>query len=294
MISVLIGLLQNRARRNLIRKFIMRILFVGDVMGRAGREALEKYLSSLKRDLNVDVAIVNGENSAHGKGITEKFCKQFYDFGADIITTGDHVWDQREIIKYIARDPKLLRPANFPKETTPGNGYYLHDLSDGRRILVVNLLCRVFMPPQDDPFACMEGILSEFQLGRDCDAIFVDLHGEASSEKMAFGHHFSGRISAVVGTHTHIPTADAHVMTNGTAYMTDAGMTGDYDSVIGTKKAASIHRFIRKTPGDHFIPASENMMICGALVVTNDQTGRAVSIEPVRVGDVLSETMPKL
>ncbi len=271
----------------------MRILFVGDVMGRSGREALEKYLPGLKRDLNVDVAIVNGENAAHGRGITEKFCKQFYEYGADIVTTGDHIWDQREILKYIQRDPKLLRPANFPKKTTPGNGYYLHELMDGRKILVVNLLCRVFMPPQDDPFACMEEILSEYRLGHNCDAIFVDLHGEASSEKMAFGQHFLGRISAVIGTHTHIPTADAHIMNGVTAYMTDAGMCGDYDSVIGTRKETSIHRFTHKTPGEHFIPASENMMLCGALVVTNNR-GLASAIAPIRVGDVLSETIPDL
>lgn len=271
----------------------MRILFVGDIMGRAGREALEKYLPGLQKDLNIDVTIVNGENAAHGKGITEKFCNQFYDWGVDIITTGDHVWDQREILKYIQRDDRLLRPANFPEQVTPGKGFRLHELIDGRRILVVNLLCRVFMPPQDDPFACMEGILSEYALGRNCDAIFVDLHGEASSEKMAFGHHFSGRISAVIGTHTHIPTADAHIMNGETAYMTDAGMSGDYDSVIGTRKESSIHRFIRKTPGEHFIPASENMTLCGALVVTNDADGSAKSIHPIRLGDTLNNTVPQ-
>lgn len=262
-------------------------------MGRAGREALQKYLPNLKQDLRVDIAIVNGENAAHGKGITEKFCKEFYEYGADIITTGDHVWDQREILKYITRDDCLLRPANFPANSTPGNGYRIHELLDGRKILVVNLLCRVFMPPQDDPFACMEDILQEYRLGRDCDAIFVDLHGEASSEKMAFGHHFSGRVSAVIGTHTHIPTADAHIMNGFTAYMTDAGMSGDYDSVIGTRKEASIHRFIKKTPGDHFIPANENMMLCGALVVLKPHTGKALSIEPVRVGDILKESLPE-
>ncbi|PCJ96034.1 MAG: TIGR00282 family metallophosphoesterase [Zetaproteobacteria bacterium] len=272
----------------------MRILFIGDIMGRSGREALEKYLPHLKKKLDVDVAIINGENAAHGRGITEKFCKEFYEHGADIITTGDHVWDQREILKYIARDPKLLRPANFPEHTTPGNGYYLHELMDGRKILVVNLLCRVFMPPQDDPFACMELILSEYRLGLNCNAIFVDLHGEASSEKMAFGQHFSGRISAVIGTHTHIPTADAHIMNGKTAYMTDAGMSGDYDSVIGTRKETSIHRFIKKTPGEHFIPANKNMMLCGALVVTNDNTGKALAISPLRIGDILNETMPDI
>ncbi len=271
----------------------MRILFIGDIMGRAGREALELYLPKLKRDLKIDVAIINGENAAHGRGITEKFCNDFYSYGADIITTGDHIWDQREIVKYITRDEKLIRPANFPANT-PGNGFYLHELMDGRKILVVNLLCRVFMPPQDCPFAKMEEILQEYKIGLNCNAIFVDLHGEASSEKMAFGQHFSGRVSAVIGTHTHIPTADAHIMNGKTAYMTDAGMSGDYDSVIGTKKETSIHRFLHKTPGEHFIPASENKMLCGAVVETSDNTGIAKSIEPLRVGDVLSEAIPRI
>ncbi len=263
-------------------------------MGRAGREALGKYLPKLQKDLHVDVTIVNGENAAHGRGITEKFCKEFYELGVNVITTGNHVWDQREILKYITRDPKLLRPANYPKSTTPGNGYYLHELMGGRRILVVNLMCRLFMDALDDPFRVMEDILSEYKLGHNCDAIFVDLHGETTSEKMSFGHHFAGRISAVIGTHTHIPTADAHVMTGGTAYMSDAGMSGDYDSVIGVKKETAITRFTKKLPGEHFIPASENMMLCGALVVTSDHTGKAKHIAPVRLGDILMETMPDI
>ncbi len=267
----------------------MRLLFIGDVMGRAGREAVEAYLPRVKSELKPDVIVVNADNAAHGRGVTEKICQELYDMGVDVVTGGDHVWDQREILKYITRDPKLLRPANFP-DHTPGNGSYLLE-KDGRRILIVHLLCRVFMPPQDDPFACMERILKEYRLGRDADAIFVDLHGEASAEKMAFGHHFAGKISAVIGSHTHIPTADAHVLSGGTAYMTDAGMSGDYDSVIGSRKNTSIHRFIHKTPGDHFIPASENKMLCGALV-TIKRSGLAERIEPVRVGDVLNEAMP--
>ncbi len=271
----------------------MRILFIGDIMGRAGREALERYLPELKAKLTPDVVIVNGENAAHGRGITEKFCNQFYELGADVITTGNHVWDQREILKYITRDPKLLRPANFPEKTTPGKGVYCHETMDGKKIVVVNLMCRIYMDALDDPFATMESILDEYRIGRNCDAIFVDLHGEATSEKMAFGHHFSGRISAVIGTHTHVPTADAHVMAGGTAYMTDAGMSGDYDSVIGMKKASSIYRFTHKVPGEHFIPASENMMLCGALVITRP-SGKATAIAPVRIGDILSETMPDI
>lgn len=270
----------------------MRILFIGDVMGRAGREAVETFLPQVREKLAPDAIIINGENAAHGRGITEKICTELYGCGADIITTGNHIWDQREIIKYIQRDEKLLRPANFPEPSTPGRGLFLHELMDGRKILVVNMMCRLFMDILDDPFAKMEEILSDYRLGRDCHAIFVDLHGEATSEKMAFAHHFSGRVSAVVGTHTHVPTADAHVMQGGTAYMSDAGMSGDYDSVIGVQKHTAIHRFVKKIPGDHFVPASENKMMCGAFIITSDHTGKAKSIEPVRVGDVLSETLP--
>lgn len=271
----------------------MRILFVGDVMGRSGREALEKYLPRLKEQLKIDVAILNGENAAHGRGITEKHCKQFYELGADCITTGNHVWDQREILTYIQRDPKLLRPANFPKGT-PGQGLYIHALQDGRRIAVINLMARLFMDPLDDPFQAMETILKEHRLEADCDAIFVDFHGEATSEKMAFAHCFDGRITAMIGTHTHIPTADAHIMQNGTAYMTDAGMTGDYNSVIGVQKEQAIQKFTKKLPGAHFIPASENMTLCGALVITSDTSGGATAIAPVRIGDTLGESIPDL
>ncbi len=272
----------------------MRILFIGDIMGRAGREALAKYLPDLRKNLQVDITIVNGENAAHGRGITEKFCKEFYALGADVITSGNHIWDQREILKYITRDNRLLRPANYPKPTTPGNGLYLHEFSDGRKILVVNLMCRLFMDALDDPFRAMEDILSEYKLGLNCNAIFVDLHGETTSEKMSFGHHFAGKISAVIGTHTHIPTADARIIKGGTAYMSDAGMCGDYDSVIGVKKEMAIARFVKKLPGEHFIPASENMTLCGALVITNDNTGKAKQIEPIIIGDTLKQAMPVL
>lgn len=260
-------------------------------MGRAGREALEKYLPKLKNDLRTDVIIINGENAAHGRGITGKHCQQFYDLGADCITTGNHVWDQREIIAYIARDPKLLRPANFP-QNAPGQGASLITAQNGQKILVVNLMARLYMDPLDDPFQAMENILIDYKLGQNCDAIFVDFHGEATSEKMAFAHAFDGRISGTIGTHTHVPTADAHVLPGGTAYMSDAGMTGDYDSVIGIRKDLSVQRFKTKMPGDHFIPASENMTLCGALIVTDDNTGKAKQIAPVRVGDTLANTIP--
>ncbi len=211
-----------------------------------------------------------------------------------MITSGNHIWDQREILKYITREPRLLRPANFPKQTTPGGGLYLHELMDGRKILVVNMMCRLFMDPLDDPFARMEEILSEYKLGVNCHALFVDLHGEATSERMSFAHHFTGRVSVVIGTHTHAPTADAHVIKGGTAYMSDAGMTGDYDSIIGVKKEIAITRFTRKLPGEHMIPASEHMTLCGALIVTDDNLGTAKAIAPIRLGETLSETMPEI
>ncbi|MFP4386716.1 MAG: YmdB family metallophosphoesterase [Alphaproteobacteria bacterium] len=269
----------------------MRILFVGDIVGRAGREALERYLPILKTELQCDVVIVNGENSAHGRGITSKICNKFLEQWCDVVTTGNHVWDQREILKYISEQPRLLRPANFPEKTTPGKGVFLHELMDGRRILVVNMMCRLFMDALDDPFARMEEILLEYRLGGNCDAIFVDLHGEATSEKMAFAHHFAGRVSSVIGTHTHVPTADAQII-NGTAYMSDAGMTGDYDSIIGVKKQTAIYRFTHKMPGDHFIPAKENMTLCGAFIITSDKSGLASHVAPIRKGDILIETMP--
>ncbi|MCB1592724.1 MAG: TIGR00282 family metallophosphoesterase [Alphaproteobacteria bacterium] len=270
----------------------MRILFIGDIMGRAGREALETYLPELKRDLEPDVVIVNGENAAHGKGITEKICTQFYDLGVDCITSGNHIWDQREIIPYIARDARLLRPDNFPKGT-PGSGVLRLELQDGRVIVIVNLMARLFMDALDDPFAKLEEIAAENRLGQTCQALFVDFHGETTSEKYSLGHHFDSRVSAVIGTHTHAPTADAHIMSGGTAYMSDAGMSGDYDSVIGVRKDIAIHRFVRKMPGEPLIPASENKTLCGVFIVTNDNTGRAVSIEPVRLGDTLSNVRPK-
>ena len=261
-------------------------------MGRSGREALEKYLPKLKAELKPDVIIVNGENAASGAGITEKICAAFYELGVDCITTGNHIWDQREIIPYIARDKKLLRPMNFP-EGTPGNGAYKMQLADGRTIITVNMMARLFMDPLDDPFKKMKDFLSDQQLGKTANAIFVDFHGETTSEKLSFGHHFDGRISAMVGTHTHVPTADAHVLTKGTAYMTDAGMTGDYDSVIGVEKDIAIHRFVKKMPGEKMRPANGPGMVSGCFIITDDKTGKAQSIEPVRLGSVLTEAMPK-
>jgi len=262
-------------------------------MGDAGCSALETYLPRLRRSLRVDVTIANGENASDGRGITAGICHFFYGLGIDCITTGNHVWDRNEILSYIDSDPRLLRPANYP-DGTPGKRACFHQLADGRRIVIINLLTRLFMEPLDDPFQVMEALLDEHGLDDGHVTIFVDLHGEATSEKMAFAHCFDGRVSAVIGTHTHIPTADSHVLPAGTAYMTDAGMTGDYDSVIGMRKDIDIQRFVRKMPGGHFTPANNHTMLCGALVVTNDRSGRACAIQPVRVGRILPETLPDI
>ena len=227
----------------------MNILFCGDVVGRAGREVVTQHLPHLKKQLQLDFIIVNGENAANGFGITKEICENLYESGADVITTGNHVWDQKEIIGQIDNDPRLLRPANYPAGT-PGRGSNVYSTKRGQKVLVINVMCRLFMDPLDDPFVILDKELSGYLLGRTVDAIVLDVHGEASSEKMAIGHSFDGRVSLVVGTHTHVPTADAHILDGGTAYQTDAGMCGDYDSVIGMKKLPAISRFRRKMPGD--------------------------------------------
>jgi metallophosphoesterase (TIGR00282 family) len=271
----------------------MRILFFGDIVGRSGRDGLAKHLPDLKSRLKPDVVIANGENAAAGFGITVKMAEEFYALGIDCLTTGNHVWGQKELISAIDRDPKLLRPLNYP-EGTPGRGSYLHTLPGGRKILIANLMARVFMEPVlDDPFAAMEKLLAQHRLGQTTQAIFVDFHGETTSEKMAFSHVFDGRISAMVGTHTHIPTADGQILPKGTAYQTDAGMCGDYDSVIGMKKELSIPRFTRKIPGERMSPAEGEATVCGVLIVTDDATGRAQSIEPIRMGGRLRQQVPQ-
>lgn len=256
-------------------------------MGRSGREALEKHLPGLKKEFEPDIIIVNGENAAHGAGITEKICKEFYGWGVDVITTGNHVWDQREIIPYIARDNNLLRPVNYP-DGTPGSGFVKYRLADGRTVTVINAMARLFMDPLDDPFRIVSDLADQERLGRESDAIFIDFHSEATSEIMSFAHYLDGRVSAVVGTHTHIPTADAHIMTKGTAYQSDAGMTGDYDSVIGVEKEIAMHRFIKKMPGERMRPAKGTGTLCGTFIVTGD-SGLAKEIRSIRRGGLLGE-----
>lgn len=270
----------------------MRLLFIGDVYGRSGREAVEKHVPDLKDKLNLDIVVVNGENAAHGRGVTSKMCQAMFDVGVDCVTTGDHAWDQREIIPYFDREKRLIRPMNYP-EGAYGSGLCEVQMPDGRKALIINMMARVFMNTVIDcPFQKIDSVLNGKRLGQNYAAIFVDFHGEATSEKMAFGHYVDGRVSGIIGTHTHIPTADNHVMQGGTAYMSDAGMTGDYNSVIGAKKEVPIHRFVKKTPAHHLEPADGEATLCGAVIDIHDQTGLATNIQRLRIGGVLSQEIP--
>ncbi len=269
----------------------MNLLFIGDVVGRAGREAVLGRLPELRDRLDLDFVVLNGENAAGGYGITEKICAAFYDAGVDAITTGKHVWDQREIISYIGRDPRLLRPLNYPR-TAPGAGAGVYEARGGRKVLVIHVMCRLFMNPLDDPFAATEAALAKHRLGASVAAAVFDIHGEATSEKMALAHFVDGRVSLAAGSHTHVPTADAQVLPGGTAYQTDAGMCGDYDSVIGNDKAVAIERFVTKLPTARLTPALGEATLCAVYAQTDDATGLAKRIAPVRVGGRLAEALP--
>jgi len=269
----------------------VRVLFLGDINGRPARQAVIEQVPEWRRALALDFVIANGENAAAGFGITGKIAEALFDAGVDVITTGNHVWDQKEVTGVIEREPRLLRPANFP-ERTPGSGYGLFQASRGRQVLVINVMGRVFMDPLDDPFAAVDALLERHTLGRRCAFALVDIHAEATSEKMAMGHFCDGRASCVVGTHSHVPTADTMILPGGTAYQTDAGMCGDYDSVIGMDKEEPLRRFTRKIPGGRFTPAMGAPTLCGLVVETDDATGKAVSVSPLRSGGLLSKAQP--
>jgi metallophosphoesterase (TIGR00282 family) len=271
----------------------LRILFLGDVVGRSGRNLICRELPRLREKLAIDFAIVNGENAAGGFGITEKIFNDFRDAGADVVTSGNHAWNQSEALVFCEREPRFLRPLNYPAGT-PGKGAGLFTAANGAQVLVMNAMGRVFMEPVDDPFRAVEDEVSACSLGEGTDAIFVDFHGEASSEKMAMGHFLDGRVSAVIGTHTHVPTADGQVLTGGTAYMTDAGMCGVYDSVVGMDKEEPVRRFLTKIPAQRFSPAKGEATLCGAVVQTDDATGLARSISPLRVGGGLRGAIPDM
>ena len=269
----------------------MKVLYIGDVVGKSGRKAVHDHLPRLRDELALDFVVVNGENAAHGFGITGAICEKFFEIGVDVVVTGNHAWDQREIIDYIQDEPRLLRPVNYP-EGTPGRGFGVFETRGGKNAMVIQAMGRLFMDPLDDPFAGIQRTLLNKKLGENVDFILVDIHAEATSEKMAVGQHFNGQVSMVVGTHSHIPTADAQILPGGTAYQTDAGMCGDYDSVIGMTKAPAIGRFITKVRGERLTPATGEGTLCAVFVETNDATGLATRISPVRVGGRLIEVLP--
>jgi metallophosphoesterase (TIGR00282 family) len=269
----------------------VRILFVGDVVGRSGRTAIAEILPGLIRDWALELVVVNGENSAGGFGITEAIYQELIDAGADAVTLGNHSWDQREALVFIERAPRLIRPVNYAPGT-PGRGSALIDTKNGKRALVVNAIGRIFMAPCDDPFLAIERELNAAPLRDIADAIVVDFHGEASSEKQAVGYFCDGRASLVVGTHTHVPTSDHRILPGGTAYMTDAGMTGDYESIIGMDREEPLGRFLRGYPAARFEAAGGPGTLSGIAVETDDATGLALRVAPVRIGVHLDQSGP--
>jgi metallophosphoesterase (TIGR00282 family) len=262
----------------------MRVLFLGDVMGRAGRTAVVDGLATLRADWRLDFVVINAENATSGAGLSTEHAKALLEAGADCLTLGDHAFDQREMQSYIDREPRILRPLNFAK-AAPGQGHRVFSLRDGRKVLVAQVLGQVFMKrPFDDPFSALEPVLKAHPPGGLVQAALVDIHAEATSEKMALGHFCDGRVSLAVGTHTHVPTGDAQILRRGTAYLTDAGMCGDYDSVIGMEKDEPLRRFITGMGKGRFVPANGPGTLSGVMVETDDKTGMALRVAMIRQG----------
>jgi 2',3'-cyclic-nucleotide 2'-phosphodiesterase len=270
----------------------MRILFLGDVMGRAGRAAITEHLPKLRSDWRLDFIVVNAENATAGAGLSAGHAKELLDAGADCLTLGDHAFDQRDMLQFITQEPRILRPLNFAKDA-PGAGARVYQARGGKQVLVAQALGQVFMKrPFDDPFSALDAVLKKFPRGGNVQAALIDIHAEATSEKMAIGHFCDGRASIVVGTHTHVPTADAMILPGGTAYQSDAGMCGDYNSVIGMDKAEPMRRFITGMTRDRFTPASGEGTLSGLLVETDDRSGVALALHPVRLGGRLLPAGP--
>ena len=267
------------------------LLFLGDVVGRSGREAVETHLPVLRDQHPIDFVVCNGENAAHGFGITETICRDLFDWGVDVITLGNHAFDQRDTLVFIERTPTLLRPATYPAGT-PGRGASVFKARGGETVLVINAMGRLFMDAMEDPFAVIDAHLDAHPLGAAVDFALIDFHGEATSEKQAIGVHVDGRATVVVGTHTHVPTADHRIMPNGTAFQTDAGMCGDYDSIIGMDKAEPVQRFLTKVPAGRFSPAEGEPTLSGLAVLADPHTGLALQCAPVRLGGALEPMLP--
>lgn len=270
----------------------MRLLFLGDVVGRTGRDAVSERLPGLIDRYRFDFVVINGENASHGRGLTEGHYHDLREAGADVVTLGDHAFDQRDTLSYIEREPTLLRPINMAPGA-PGRGANLIEARNGRQVLVVNALGRVFMNPIDDPFRAVEAAIAAAPLREQADAIIVDFHTEATSEIQAMGFFLDGRVSLVVGTHTHIPTSDHRILKGGTALMSDAGMCGDYDSIIGVDPEEPLNRFLTGIPQNRFTPGEGEATLSGVVVETDDATGLAVHVAPLRVGGTLAQVLPE-
>ncbi|HXI87332.1 MAG TPA: TIGR00282 family metallophosphoesterase [Parvularculaceae bacterium] len=267
----------------------MRLAVFGDVVGRSGRTALIERLPPLRRELKLDFIVVNAENAAGGFGVTASIVEELLGAGADVLTTGNHAFDRRNELEIYDAEPRLLRPLNYPS-ANPGRGAGLYQAKNGCNVLVLHAQGQVEMSPNDDPFAAIDAAMAAAELGRDADAVIVDFHAEATSEKQAMGAFLDGRVSAVIGTHTHTPTADDRILPGGTAFISDVGMCGDYDSIIGMEKTEPLNRFLTKMPAQRFHPAAGEATLCGVLVETDAKTGFAVSIEPIRIGGRLKPT----
>ena len=274
-------------------RYRMRLLFLGDVVGRAGRKAVVEHLPDLITRYKLDFVVVNGENAAGGFGITETIVQDFLDAGADAVTLGNHAFDQRDALVFIERQDRLIRPLNYPSGT-PGRGTGLYRARNGAEVLVMQGMGRVFMPELDCPFRAIEAEVAACPLKSGCDVILVDFHAEATSEKQAMGAFLDGRVSCVVGTHTHVPTADDRVLKGGTAFMTDAGMCGDYNSIVGMEPQEPVNRFLTRIPRGRFEPAMGPATLSGLAVETNDRTGLALSAKALRLGGALAPTEPLL
>ena len=262
----------------------MKTIFIGDIVGRSGRDALSNNLVQIKKKYDPDIIIANAENAASGYGLTKKIANELFEKGVDALTLGNHAWDQKEMLSFIEECPKIVRAINYPNGV-PGKGDYKISLEDGRSLIVIQSMLRLFMGMSlDDPFLSIKQRLSSEFLGTTCNSIIIDLHGETTSEKNAFAHFVDGKVTAVLGTHTHIPTADARILDNGTAYQTDVGMTGDYNSVIGMEKNGPIHSFVKgyRLEG-RFMPATGKGKICGTFIESDDQNGLAKDIETFQI-----------
>ena len=266
----------------------MKILILGDICGPSGIKIVKSKLKDLKKEKKIDFTIANGENAAeNGKGITKKNFKELIDAGVDVITTGNHVWDQKEILEIIDKETKIIRPANL-LEGQPGRGYFIYEYND-KKIAVINLIGNVFMKKSQDLFLYSEKIIKKIKLKKDADFIIIDIHGEITSEKMALGHFLDGKVTTVVGTHTHVPTADTRILENGTAYQTDIGMCGDYNSVIGMNIENSLNKFLKKSSSKHF-PSTGEASLCGVIVECDIKTGLAKDIQKFIYGGELDNS----